>query len=223
MITITNNSTTLVIEYGTPYNRKYVYNKSNIGLHYKGGDFVDIVSLIGSSRFVPKTLRIKWSDVISPLTASALDLFWLLQEYIKTKDIDIDIENVLLKILMVDKWNNDHTYRLVQTTSTIYKAYATNYMLLISYLLYSDKIDKSKFDKYINDLIKVHEINLEYEKEFPCVIYVKKSNKRVSNKKDKIVKEKVIKERVPKESKAEAKLRRQALLFSNVTINIKKK
>ena len=144
-----------------------------------------------------------------PLDEYAKQLYRCDNKLLKNSSIRI---NNLLEATHVDKWNKDKTYRLLQTTSFIYKVRITQFMLLICYLFYNKKITEYEFNNYKLALITQHNINLEYEVNNPCIVY--NSKKQSKSKKEKVIKEKVNKPK--KESKAEAKLKKKAETFSKL-------
>ena len=81
-ITITNNSTTLIVKYSSPYNQTYLYNKAETNLHYKiGNPYISLIAQ-SQSRARPQTLRIYFADVSSPATATIDDLYAVLSAYL---------------------------------------------------------------------------------------------------------------------------------------------
>lgn len=121
--------------------------------------------------------------------------------------------NNLLEATHVDIWNKDKTYRLLQTTSFIYRTRVTQVMLVLCYLLDKKKITEEEFNIYKLELITRHNANLAYEVDNPCVVYNSKKPSKI--KKEKVVKEKTDKPK--KLSKADAKLKKRAELFSKIT------
>jgi hypothetical protein len=118
MLTITNNSSTLHIVDGTPYNKEYLENKTNLGLFRKTG--TDIMYLIFKDHTVcrPKQILIDWNRVSSPVTGSASDLFTLLSGY-----LNVPIDNIRAASVAVTAGANTIAFSTALS--------ATTYVLLL--------------------------------------------------------------------------------------------
>lgn len=110
----------------------------------------------------------------------------------------------------------DHSYR-VNITETVY--------------IIQNYIEESEHDKYMIKLLKLHQNNLEYEKQNPPIVYkqtITKNKTKIKN--DDLTEDKpkrtrskstTTKEKVPKQSAAERKLAAKVAKLNTLSFNIK--
>lgn len=122
----------------------------------------------------------------------------------------------------INKWLMSLDCRRLLKNKQINNTLSYRYKRLMCELLYAidNYIDEWCKEDFIAEVIHVHTLNLEYEKEHPPVDYNVNKKKSTSKTKTKTVKEKEVKEKEHKVSSAERKLMAKITKLNTLMFNI---